>query len=595
MSQTLSTSDLVRHLVQRKTRGIPLRELQELYYQSDFIEAAYKFLATGQEEEKIIILVALEGIRNPEAWSIAQVALRDSSPKVRRLAARLLIDPKATSAWNALVEAIEDSDSQVRHQVARALVRIDQAAAEDLLRPLFTSPDEADRLTILDIVQKCDYQDLTQATIDALRDVSPQVRSKAAQALSNAGQDAIAALLTALDDQTEQVRCSILETLCKRAAEVPLITFIKACADSSSNVRRLALQGLAKKGDAYACSTILHFLDDPDLKRLALTTLGDLGCTQALDRLLEETQRPMDEGDRASLLKTLGKIGGNEIKPILRSALLDSAPLVRAEAVAAYSAVNPQEAVPVLLNSFSKDTSKMVRATAAEVLGNIGGHEVYSSLTKALRQEREPQVRRAAARALSNARNLQTIEALLVGLTDEDAGVRLEVVRSLGKIGLNQGIPALLELESKETSHAILAEVAAALVRIDATRFANKVLSGSAIGLFDPAGIGTAFAIWLFDPSWHPVSERVIFYNTGYAKTVDLDENCQEYRYIAEGGQLRMYDTVDERERLIEFTIEKAVWKNPLLGSQPCYRLTLNDDLFFNTIGESESVFFYNF
>ncbi|WP_157162611.1 HEAT repeat domain-containing protein [Cylindrospermum stagnale] len=542
-----------------------------------------------------MVLATLIGIYNHDVWSIAQLALNSGFPNVRITAAFLLCHPQATAAWDTLVKALSDSDSRVRRNVAKALAILDPVLAADWLHSLFASVDENDRLTVLDIFKTFDCPPLTPAVIDALQDISPEVRAAAATALFKVGKNAIVHLETALDDPDEQVRCQVLETLYKLAADVPVSIFIQACSDSSSDVRFFALCGIARKGNLDACPTVLHLINDPRLKELAIDTLGKLGCKQAINRLLEEAEQAINDNELVAVLKTLGKIGGDEISPILRSALSKTAPMVRAASVTAYLAVNPPEAVPVLLNVLKNDSSKMVRAAAVEVLGKIGGEQVCTRLIEVLREDRDAEVRQTAAGAITNCGDSQNVEALLSGLTDSDSGVRLQIVASLGKIKLNQAIPALLELEHQETNHEILAQIADSLVRLDHTRFANKIVSGCAKQLFNPTSIGVAFTSWLLDPSYYFVSGKIIFYNNSYAETVDSDDERKEYRYTAKGDQLNLHSTGDGRELVIKFTVAPAVWENPMIGLQSCYQLTLNYDFFFNHLAHSESRFFSSF
>ncbi len=598
MNEPLVALQIIRRLVKRQKEGkdsILEREIKELYYQPDFFESADYLLNYGCEREQQIVLAALIGIYNKDVCLLAQLALNSSFPNIRITAAFLLCHPQATEAWNSLVKALSDSDSRVRSNAARALATINPLAASDLLKSLFTSVNESDRLTVLDIFQKFDCPALTSVVIDGLQDVSSEVRTTAVTALFKLGKNAIELLETALDDPDEQVRCEVVNTLYKLANDVPLSIFIKACDDLSADVRFFALCGISKKGNSDACPTILHLINDPKSRKLAIDTLGELGCRQALNQLIEEVEKPIDDSELAIILQTLGKIGSDEISPILHSALLQPEPMVRVAAVTAYLAVNPQKAVPVLLNVLNNDSSKMVRSAAVKVLGKIGGEQVCARLINILRDDRDAEVRRTAAVAITNCCDSHNMEVLLAGLTDSDFEVRLQTVVSLGKIKLKEAIPALLKLESQERNHKISAQIADTLVRIDHSKFAHKIISGCARKLFDPASIGTVYTTWLVDPSYYPVSERIIFYNNGYAESVDFDEGIKVYKYIAKDEQLTLVSTGDSKELLIQFTVETAMWEDPITGLLSCYKLTLNHDIFYNYVVSSESTFFSTF
>ena len=54
-------------------------------------------------------------------------------------------------------------------------------------------------------------------------------------------------------------------------------------------------------------------------------------------------------------------------------------------------------------------------------------------------------------------------------------------------------------------------------------------------------------------------------------------------------------ETGQESEKNMLLSVEEAAWESPELGSQPCYRLTLDADLFFDAAEPSQSVLFSTF
>ena len=141
-----------------------------------------------------------------------------------------------------------------------------------------------------------------------------------------------------------------------------------------------------------------------------------------------------------------------------------------------------------------------------------------------------------------------------------------------------EAIPDLQALAEMETDYQILAEIAAALAVIDPMRFAGGILSGLAVELYDPEGTGNAYSEWMLDPEWYPVSERIVFYNTGYMETLDLDEHPDVYKYEAEKGILHLLRLDDGKEVTIGFEIEKSNLVSSEFRSRPYFKLSLDTD-----------------
>ena len=537
-------------------------------------------------------LVALSESSPAPAVEIAHAALADPSALVRRQAVRLLGEARSATPWDALAARLGDSDDDVRHEAALALARIDAARAAPLLRAHLSSSREADQIAALDAIGEHRVPGLAAESAAELRSASPRVRTAAARALAHEGAAADDALIDALGDVEEQVRLAVLDVLAQRE-KIPIAALTPLLGDASATVRLRALNLLRRRSDSGACAAVLRLLDDPVplIRRGAMLTLGLLECSDARAALLDAAARMTDDADRVALLNALGRIGGGEALALTREAISDPSPRVRREAIAAYSSLAGAAAVDTVAALLFDDPADAVRAAAAVSLGGIGGPATWALLSVAL-EDRNPRVRQVAARGLLGATTERAIAALLAALRDPDPEVRQAVVRSLGRSADRMVIPALIALREQERDRRVLAEAAGALAALDPGSFAADLAPADAAQLHDPFRTGAAYTIWLRDPSWYPASERVLFYNTGIAETLDAEDQGDTYRYFVESDELRVTTEKGGAAAATAFQVDTDLWTNSAGETHPCRRLRLAVDPFAVQPPRKETVLF---
>ncbi len=213
--------------------------------------------------------------------------LQDSSPDVRRTAARSLGKIGNSAATTALVEALSDPDSQVREYSAWALGQI----GEDL------NDTAAVRLA------------------GALGDEHPAVKQAAAQALGKIGSrpPVIAILTQALTVGERSSRRAVVEALTQLEAKKAFPVLRKALTDP-----------------------------DPAVRQGALAALGELGDRRALPDFRERLLFDVSPGVRTEAAYRLGKLGDHqELQALDEAAHDDASPVVRVWAGRAKAGIGP--------------------------------------------------------------------------------------------------------------------------------------------------------------------------------------------------------------------------------------------------------------
>lgn len=193
--------------------------------------------------------------------------------------------------------------------------------------------------------------------------------------------------------------------------------------------------------------------------------LGNIGveaklAIPALIKHLRDEQNETTSGVLADALAKIGPPAKHELG-LLREALKDLNPKVRAYAAASVGAIGPDAgSLLALLTEAARDRQVEVRQNAIRSLGKMGGNGkdiIVPVLTTAL-NDSEHEVRVAAAGALESMDTLGASEmALLTSmLKQQDSEVRASGARALGKVGprAKAALPELMEA-CKGTDHAV--------------------------------------------------------------------------------------------------------------------------------------------
>jgi HEAT repeat protein len=311
-------------------------------------------------------------------------ALHGPDPGVAASAAAALRVVKTARSAGALAKALGRDDGPIRRAAALSLAALGDARAIDPLRPMLTSS-------------------------------AWYVRAEAARALATVRTgDAAALLVSALDDQSGEVRPAVREAL--------------------------VAQGHAAAGPA------LKALDSPSdrVKWQAAWTLGRLAAADAADPLLRmlEDRSPIVRREAAVALARIASA-----HPAKSEALVDAAagrlrhtnPDVRANAAWLLGELGPPSAVVPLVSALGDRESAWMAAAA---LGALAAPDAAVPLARALRSD-DVRARRAAAWALNRLQNPATVAALRPLLGDPDAEARYWAAKALRRIGTPEAASAV--------------------------------------------------------------------------------------------------------------------------------------------------------
>jgi hypothetical protein len=185
--------------------------------------------------------------------------------------------------------------------------------------------------------------------------------------------------------------------------------------------------------------------DPPDRTYLALATA--VMNPAVASRLVQRMGRERDEARRAeymTLCRRLGLVMANGLKGALTGALEPSTRRVYYDALLSMGPVSR----PVIEAMIEDDNRFLVR-DACVMLGEIGGERAVQLVTSAL-ADTDPRVRVEALHALGELGDARAGSLALGFLEDPDTNVRLTAAVAAGKLGLERALRPLLQLLEQE-------------------------------------------------------------------------------------------------------------------------------------------------
>jgi len=395
------------------------------------------------------------------------VLVRDGDPRIRRRAALAVGRVKERSGLGLITPLLADADADVRAMAAFGVGLIGDASAEAALVPL-------------------------------LADSAPLVRGRAAEALGSIGAKAAAPAIgqmvagytthpavtgMAPDDERQPVppeadafalglfalvRLSAYEAIAAAVVKDgqpasrwwPVAYALQRVEDpraapalmallgtEGKYTRAFAARGLGRAKHQPAITPLLALVEPKakaplEVIAAAIRALAQIGATDAAALLSRLAAEPATDGNiRLEAVAALGELHAAEGIPILQDLMADEWPMMRAAALRAVAAADP-ESFPAVLAGIAADTHWRVRAALAETLGNVSP-QLAGERLKAMLQDDDKRVVPAVLASLTRMKMTDIGPQLIERLSDSDYMVRAAAASAVGALKPEGGVAAL--------------------------------------------------------------------------------------------------------------------------------------------------------
>ncbi|MGH7171841.1 MAG: HEAT repeat domain-containing protein [Gemmataceae bacterium] len=321
-------------------------------------------------------------------------------------------------------------------------------------------------------------RDAVPALGKRLHDVYPAVRGSAAKALGQIGTPSVGVLVEALKARDAGVRTRAAQALGQAGPDVKeaVPALIAALKDKHVDVRVAAVDALGEMGaeGKEAAPQLARLFHDGsgsvrEHVRVALVAIGPAAIEPLSDALGEE-----DVETRLDAIKTLMLFGSQAKRavPALRHAMKDEDHRIRAAAAEALGKMelDAADAVPELLDAL-KDKNRQVHKKAANALVLLTMAGVPDLLEKVRKAENKHAWLAPALQVNLAIKAANPLTPLLKDLKDKDPQVRSKAALTLGSLGpqAQPAVRALTKILSDDNVQVRLS-AAMAIARIERSK-----------------------------------------------------------------------------------------------------------------------------
>lgn len=378
---------------------------------------------------RIAEIIALYG---DEAVAALTVELRNMESDVRRMwAAEILGWLGSPRAAVALIDALGDVSAEVRAKAAGALGKLGEARAVDrLMEMLLADPVPFVRTRVAQALGAIGHPRVIDSLIRVLKDPEWWVRVRAIEALEQIGSAASGALLVALEDEDPEVRRRSAMALERMGYVHENIAILE-----KEGFRADVMKILALIGTAGVTEVIFGKIGTAEgqARKLLVRLAGDIRNPLAGPILASLLARDIDASLRSRVVEALGKLAYRDAAAEILSCLRDPNDWVRRAAAMALSAIGPEDHADELLRLL-KDPVAATRKAVCRVLVGIPGEKVVRALDELL-SDPAAEVRSEAARVAGSMRREELSPRVVPLLLDVSEDVRVAAADALSAIG----------------------------------------------------------------------------------------------------------------------------------------------------------------
>jgi HEAT repeat protein len=398
------------------------------------------------EEARPQIVEALGKIGDHSAIPLLVRALDDTDPVVVFTAVEAMGNMHVRDVEPYLRKLLKREDSALQEAVVSSLIKLAHSTDHSVLADLpasqlqtclaraVKSGDKQTKLFALEELRSWETPAAVDLLLGALADPDEEVALKAKELLTIAATAAAEKISVALHQASPAVTCSLLDMIATSGNSRFIIDVLPLVNNADDNVRERVTSVLGRIGDQQVLPLLTRLATDHigHVRSAAFKAMGWIGGDTALDALFAGLDDPYPDVRQAALGAIVLSSSTDAIVR-LREDLNHQSPLRQIMAAQALGWIGEKAVVEPLIGALNHPEWE-IRKSAVESLGRIGDREAIERI-KILLSDEESQVRRSAIDALVALAGTDAYQDILAMLDDEDLWVRFHAINTLGRIG----------------------------------------------------------------------------------------------------------------------------------------------------------------
>lgn len=314
----------------RDENDIVKREAISVLSKIDDKRACLEILSVFEREDEIFYDVALNSlkklIRKREefrqlAFEKAKLFVNSDNPTRRKIGYFILGETREKDGESILINGLKDPSPDVRQSVVHITFQVLGAEGVSKILPLFSDENIKVRRAVINALGRELLVSQSDALIVALQDVDPGVRAEAAFFLAQSTDPPVVkALLKLLETDEVPVKVAALRGLSEVGCGL-IFEEVKnlSRSDTSLEVRRAALNAIAKSGRIEGKSILVESLNDPnwEIRSAAIEWMANSEDVSFVPPLLKELERDQDVFVKQTVIEAITKLKAIQAVPRL--------------------------------------------------------------------------------------------------------------------------------------------------------------------------------------------------------------------------------------------------------------------------------------
>jgi HEAT repeat protein len=444
---------------------------------ADFLALGPAALRGATDRERATVVFHLGARRITSAIPEIRALLRTPDAALGQQAESSLLQMAPQTAQEAFLELLGDARPDLRSRGVQALGRAQVLSAVPRISALISDMDQNVRQNVLHTLATLGARSEIPRIVACLEDPSPLIPSAAAQALVVLdAKEAIPAIAALLNRRERDDDDRIIEVLAGLDAVQAAPAIANRLGSKDGKVRAAAARALTDLDARDDAARILPLLRDEDevARAAALWAVGRFRLKEAADQVLK-LLGDEDADVRFVAAWAAGKLRIPAAVPALLKMLGSNQQDAFASAVWALGELRAKEALPRLTELAASSTSSGL--AAAEALSAIGEPLAVADLLKILDSDNRElaDLLKPLVRTVPQA---EILAALRPGLNSADDHPRQRSLLNVGRLGLSEGAPILIQtLRNKEADPMDRISAAEALGTLSRKEFLPDLLA----------------------------------------------------------------------------------------------------------------------